>query len=181
MNHNNSAFIKELLLHKYKPLFQYKKYSKGDLIIKENSVVTDMYYILSGLVKLFYMDEQAKEFILSFAFENWWETDFSAFYRQEKSQLCLQCLEDTEVYSLSYEDYQKLIEDEELSNYFLDKAIKGHIASQQRIVSLLSHKPKQLYEQFLKDYPSLLQRIPKSTLALYLGVSRESLSRLYKA
>jgi len=54
----------------------------------------------------------------------------------------------------------------------------GFIASQQRILSLLSSNAKERYEQLLNQYPSLFQRIPKSQLALYLGVSRETLSRL---
>lgn len=180
MYNHNVDLTTAHILHDYKHLFQYKKYSKGDLIIKEHTEVRELYYISSGLVKLSYIDDQAKEFILSFAFENWWETDFSAFYNQEKATLYLQCLEDTEVYCLSYEHYQQLIEEKKLTNYFLDKAIKGHIASQKRIFALLSHDPKQLYEQFLNDYPTLVQRLPKSTMALYLGVSRETLSRLYK-
>jgi len=180
MNSNHSDITTKLILHNYKHFFPYKSYSKGDFILQESNEVENIYFISSGLVKLSYIDDQAKESILSFAFENWWETDFSAFYNQERTKLYLQCIEDTEVYCLSYEHYHKLIEEENLANYFLDKAIKGHITSQKRIFSLLTHDPKQLYEQFLKDYPSLLQRIPKSTLALYLGVSRETLSRLHK-
>lgn len=163
-----------------KDLFNYKKYKKGEFIIIENSVVKNVYFIHSGLVKLSYFDNE-KEFILSFAYENWWETDFSAFYNQTKSSLTLQCIEDTETYGLSFDDYFTILVKYNLSNYFLDKSIKGHIASQNRILSLLKHSPKERYEQFLKLYPPLLQRIPKSVLSLYLGVSRETLSRLYKA
>ncbi|HSD08647.1 Crp/Fnr family transcriptional regulator [Flavobacterium sp.] len=164
-----------------KSYFHYKKYSKRDFIIKENDTVQDVYFIFSGLVKLSYFDNEAREFILSFAFENWWETDFSAFYNQTKATLTLQCLEDTEIYSLSYDNYLSVLEKYHLSNYFLDKSIKGHIANQRRILSLLTLSPRKRYEEFIQLYPSLIQRIPKSVLSLYLGVSRETLSRLYRA
>jgi CRP-like cAMP-binding protein len=42
----------------------------------------------------------------------------------------------------------------------------------------MAFSSKERYEQFLKQYPSLIQRIPKSLIASYLGVSRETLSRL---
>jgi len=177
---NDLDFTQIDIFNTYSHLFHYKKYKKGNFIIEEGNTVQHIYFILSGLVKLSYVDYQAKEFILSFAFENWWETDFPAFYYQEKSKFQLQCLEDTEVYSLAYNNYYELIKNEKLSNHFLDKSIKGHIASQNRVFSLLRDSPKDRYEQFSKDYPSLIQRIPKSVLALYLGVSRETLSRLYK-
>jgi CRP-like cAMP-binding protein len=163
-----------------KALFHYKKYKKGAIIIAGNDKVNRLYFIRSGLVKLSYFDDDHKEFILSFAYENWWETDFPAFYNQTKSTLTLQCIEDTEVYSLSYDDYLTILDKYHLSNYFLNKSIKGHIANQNRILSLLKHKPREKYEHFQQLYPSLLQRIPKSVLCLYLGISRETLSRLYK-
>ncbi|SFG14249.1 cAMP-binding domain of CRP or a regulatory subunit of cAMP-dependent protein kinases [Pontibacter chinhatensis] len=163
-----------------KDLFHYKKYKKGAFIIAENDMVKHVYFIRSGLVKLSYFDDDNKEFILSFAQENWWETDFPAFYNQTKSSLTLQCIEDTETYGLSFDDYTAILDKHSLSKYFLEKSIKGHIANQNRILSLLKHKPKEQYEQFLQLYPSLLQRIPKSVLCLYLGISRETLSRLYK-
>ncbi|WP_130736679.1 Crp/Fnr family transcriptional regulator [Flavobacterium sp. J27] len=165
---------------KLSTVFKHQKYKKGDFIISENDMVQDVYFIHLGLVKLSHFDSNAKEFILSFAFENWWETDFSAFYNKTKATLMLQCLEDTEVYSLSYDSYLSILSKYHLANYFLEKSIKGHIASQKRILSLLKSTPKEKYEQFLKLYPTLANRIPKSVIAIYLGVSRETLSRLYK-
>lgn len=163
-----------------KDVFHYQKYKKGEFIIEESKFVKKVYFIFSGLVKLSHYDVEGKESILSFAYENWWETDFSAFYNQSPSTLALQCLEETETYSLNYRDFLHILEKYNLSQYFHDKSIKGHIASQNRILSLLLHTPKERYEQFAQLYPTLLQRIPKSVLALYLGVSRETLSRLHK-
>ncbi|HAO27431.1 MAG TPA: Crp/Fnr family transcriptional regulator, partial [Chryseobacterium indologenes] len=63
-------------------------------------------------------------------------------------------------------------------HFFLEKAYMGFIAAQQRIISTMTTGIKERYEQLLQKYPSLIQRVPKTLLAAYLGVSRETLSRL---
>lgn len=160
--------------------FTYSKHKKGSFLFKENKRVKRLYYIKKGLVKLTYQGETEKEFIVAFAFENWWETDFDAFLNQSKSKYSLQCLEDTETYSITLDQFNEILEKFKLAEFFLKKSINGHTASQNRILSLLTHKPKERYEQFLSTYPTLVQRLSKSVLAQYLGVSRETLSRLYQ-
>lgn len=162
--------------------FDQMVFRKGDFIIRAQESVSTIYFIQSGLVKLSYWDQDGKEHIASFAMENWWETDFNAFYHQSRSSCTLQCLEATTAYSLSLKNYQKLCATfPYMTGYFLDKSIRGHIANQNRILSLLTLAPKEKYEQFLQLYPSLVQRIPKTVLAAYLGVSRETLSRMYRS
>ena len=172
--------LSEDQLKEVQGFFNYDTYKKGSFIIKANEKVKYLYFIRSGLVKLSYEDEHAREHILSFAFEGWWETDFAAFYQQVPAKLSLQCLEDTALFKLSYDDYHHVVQEYGLSNYFLQKSINGHMANQNRILSLLTDNPKARYEYFLHVYPSLAQRISKTILAQYLGVSRETLSRIYK-
>lgn len=120
-----------------------------------------------------------KEYIVSFAMEDWWESDFQAFHNRAKATMSLHCLEDTEVYCLTLDNYQKLCAElQKMEHFFLEKANRGHIGSQQRILSLITSSAKERYEQLLERYPSLFQRVPKSMLASYLGVTRETLSRL---
>lgn len=162
--------------------FHFKNFKKKDLIIKENDAVNHVYFIVSGLMKLYVTDRDAKEHIISFSMEDWWETDYMAFYTQTKATQFLQCLEDTEVLCLSFSDYQKLNKTiPKLEHFFLKKAIGGHIANQKRILSLLTLTVQEKYEQLLNSYPTLLQRIPKTVLSNYLGVSRETLSRFFVA
>lgn len=160
-------------------LFSTKKLKKSQFLFKEGDDVKDAYFVVSGLLKLTYIDDSGKVFIVSFAMENWWESDFRAYFSQSKASLSLQCIEDTIVLCISLENYQKMCSQiQKMQTFLIEMSNSGFIASQQRIVSLLTSSAKERYDQLLKQYPSLFQRVPKSQLALYLGVSRETLSRL---
>jgi len=159
--------------------FTLKSYKKREFLIQEGKSVRYAYFVLSGLLMLIHNDESGKQHIVSFAMEDWWESDFLAYHTQTKATMSLQCLEDTEVCCLSLEDYQKLCAGlQKMEHFFLRKANAGHIGSQQRILSFLISNATERYQQLIKRYPSLIQRVPKSLLASYLGVSRETLSRL---
>lgn len=159
--------------------FTPKKYKKHQFLIQEGEPVNYSYFVVSGLLKLVHTNASGKEYIVSFAMEDWWESDFQAFHNRAKATMSLHCLEDTEVYCLTLDNYQKLCAElQKMEHFFLEKANRGHIGSQQRILSLITSSAKERYEQLLERYPSLFQRVPKSMLASYLGVSRETLSRL---
>lgn len=159
--------------------FTSKKYKKHQFLIQEGEPVPYSYFVVSGLLKLVHTDASGKEHIVSFAMEDWWESDFQAFHNQSKATMSLECLEDTEVFCLTLEDYKNLCSQvQKMEYFFLEKANRGHIGSQQRILSLITSNAKERYEQLLERYPSLFQRVPKSMIASYLGVSRETLSRL---
>lgn len=159
--------------------FIVENFKKGDFLVQQGEYVSYLYYVVSGLLKLVCHDESGKEYIVSFAMEDWWESDIQAYYRQTKATMSLQCVEDTDVLCISLEDYKKLCAGlPKMEHFFLEKSIGGHIASQQRILSFITSNATERYDQLLKRYPQLVQRVPKSLLASYLGVSRETLSRL---
>ncbi|GAA5026949.1 cyclic nucleotide-binding protein [Marivirga lumbricoides] len=159
--------------------FTHRKAKKRDLLIQEGKSVKHVYFVVSGLLKLLYNDSSGKEHIVSFAMEDWWESDFLAFYSKNNATLSLQCVEDTEVYCITLEDYQNLCAGlQKMEHFFLEKANRGHIGSQQRIISFLTLNASERYEHLLHRHPALLQRVPKTLIASYLGVSRETLSRL---
>lgn len=159
--------------------FHVHHYNRKSIIFDQGQRLDQLYYVAKGLIKLEYTDRQGKEHILGFALENWWETDLGAFFYQQETSLRLITMEKTLVYGLSKSDYdQLLLKHPRLHLYFLEKSVGGAYAAQQRILSLLSMDSTNRYQQLLQLYPDWFQRIPKTSLAKYLGVSRETLSRM---
>jgi len=160
--------------------FKGRKYKRHQFLIQQGDPAPCNYFVLKGLLKLVFTDDTEKQHIISFAMEDWWESDYYAFYTQTSATMSLECLEDTEVLCLSLEDYKKLCDGlPKIERFFLEKAKFGFLSAQRRIISSLTSNVKERYEQLIKQYPSLVQRIPKSLIAAYLGVSRETLSRLH--
>ena len=163
-----------------KAFFTVKKVRKHQYLIQESDYAKFEYVIMSGIFRVFYLDEEGKEHIVQFATENWWMSDYIAYFNQKPATTNVICMEEGEVLCLTLEGREKLSADlHKMEHFFRVKLTNGYIAQQRRIMTLLSSTPQQRYEEFAHLYPDLLQRIPKKYIAEYLGVSRETLSRLY--
>ncbi|MDX4973962.1 Crp/Fnr family transcriptional regulator [Myroides odoratimimus] len=161
--------------------FVRKKYKKHQFLIQEGEPVPYLYFIEKGLVKLVYTDDNAKQHIVDFAMEGWWETDLKAYYTQSVATMSLECIEDTQVYGLDLAGYNKIRKElPQLNEFILDKTHRGFIAAQQRILSMMKNNTAERFKELQERFPGIMQRVPKSLLAAYLGVSRETLSRLEK-
>ncbi|ROI06716.1 Crp/Fnr family transcriptional regulator [Chryseobacterium sp. G0240] len=158
--------------------FTTRKFKKHQFLIQEGNYVISDFWVVKGLVKAYHSDMDGKEHIMQFAMEDWWVTDYQAYFNQTKASLNVDCLEDTEVLCLSLENRDKICSElHKVEHFFRKKSNAGFVALQRRILSLLNSNAKERYEQFLIQYPTLLQRVPKTLIASYLGVSRETLSR----
>lgn len=162
--------------------FSKKRYKKHQFLIQEGDAVANDFFVLEGLLKATYTNpDDGKEHILQFAWEDWWITDYQAYFNQTESNLTIDCLEDVEVLCLSLHNRDKICSElHKIEHFFRRKSNAGFVALQRRILSLLNSSARERYEQLLSSYPQLFQRVPKTIIASYLGVSRETLSRLSK-
>jgi len=161
--------------------FEHKKLKKHQYLIQTGNAVEHTYWVKKGLLKASYTDDNDKEHILQFAMENWWITDYQSYFTQSKAILNVICLEDVELLGLSFDNREKLCKEfHKLEFFFRKKANSGYVALQKRMLSFMAHDAKKRYDLLLTQYPLLFQRVPKTVIASYLGVSRETLSRLHK-
>ena len=159
--------------------FTEKKLRKHQFLIQVGNHNVHDHFVVKGLLKSYYTNDEGKDHILQFASENWWVSDFQAYFKKTSSILNVDCLEDCHVLCLSLENRDKICSElQKIEHFFRVKSNFGYVGLQRRILSLLDKDAKGRYEQFISLYPNLMQRIPKTTLAAYLGVSRETLSRL---
>jgi CRP/FNR family transcriptional regulator, anaerobic regulatory protein len=162
--------------------FTPKRVRKHQYLLSEGDETKQEYLVISGIYKVFYLDEQGKEYILQFAQTGWWMSDYRAFFKQEKATAYIECIEEGEVLCSTLQTREQLASEfHNMEHFFRVKLTNGYIAQQDRIKLLLSSTPQQRYEAFARLYPGLMQRLPKKLIAEYLGVSRETLSRLYSS
>ncbi|WCT12955.1 Crp/Fnr family transcriptional regulator [Mucilaginibacter jinjuensis] len=159
--------------------FSTKTFRKHQYVLQAGNPAPNDHFVVKGLLKSFYLDETGKTHILQFAMEDWWISDPQAYHNALTATLNIDCLEDTQVYIISLDNREKLCAESRKMEYFFRKKTQaGYIALQKRIQSLMTLSAKERYDQFIQLYPQLSQRLPKSLIASYLGISRETLSRM---
>lgn len=152
---------------------------KHQYIVQERDLVANEYWVIKGCLKAYFIDDQGKDHIIQFAQEGWWITDYDAFLNQGKAKINIDCIEDCELMAITLENREKLCQEmHKMALFWGHKTKFGFLALQKRVLSLLKNNAKERFEEFLHLYPNLIQRVPKKMIASFLGVSRETLSRL---
>ncbi|NHA02269.1 Crp/Fnr family transcriptional regulator [Mucilaginibacter sp. HC2] len=162
--------------------FTEKKIKKHGDLIREGEYVNHEYFVIKGCLRTYVIDpDTGKEFTFQFAVENWWVTERGAFLNGTKANMTIECLEACELLCLTRENRDKLgAELWKYEHYVNVKSNIGYVALQKRMLTMITGNARQRYENFIHQYPYLVNRIPKTYLASYLGVSRETISRLYR-
>jgi len=159
--------------------FKQQSFKKSQIIIAEGDYVKCEYFVLTGCLKSFYVNDDVKMFILQFAMPTWWTSDYDALYSRSKATINVDCITDAEVLCLSNEDREKICSEiHQAEHFFRWRTNKGYVASQKRLLSFMNNDVKHRYEELMTQYPALYNMVPKQLIAAYLGVSRETLSRL---
>lgn len=156
-----------------------KKLRRREFLLRPGEVCRDIAFVVSGGLRLYRTDDQAQEHILRFAIENWWMTDPESFRTGLPAHSAIDALEDTQVLLWSWDSFEGLKRDipafraleSQLAGHYLDAQIN-------RLYTAISHSAEERYAAFVRAYPALYQRIPLHMIAAYLGVSRETLSRI---
>ncbi|MER3375904.1 MAG: Crp/Fnr family transcriptional regulator [Allomuricauda sp.] len=165
----------DMVLSHFEPI----KKRKHQYLVQEGELVDKEFWVLKGCLKSYFVDDEGKEHILQFGMENWWITDYESFVKHTPSKISIDCIEDSELLYITFENREKLTAQmHKMERFWAKKSKYGRIALQNRILSLLKNSAKERYDVLLEQYPQLFQRVPKKLIAAYLGVSRETLSRL---
>ena len=149
--------------------------------LKAGQVQTAIGYVISGLMRSFYIDEKGNEITIAFIKENEYATDYGAFIRQKPSKYYFQCLEPSIVVNLPYaamqEGYDSYKNIERYGRLVTEEVL---VQQQTRLESFLFEKAEERYLNFIKRSPDLFNRISLTYLSSYLGIERQSLSRIRK-
>lgn len=169
-DHELSEFASKLTL---------KELKKKALFIEAGKVQKAIGFIAKGLVRSFYVDRNGNEITVGFYSEGDYATHYPAFITQKPGSYTIQCLEPTTMICLSYEDihylYQTFPVFERYGRLIAEEILKRQ---QARIESFIFQTAEERYLDFIKRHPTLFNRISLSHLCSYLGIERQSLTRI---
>lgn len=157
-----------------------RHYAAKATVLKEGDVCRGLFFIEQGTVRSFTLKDGV-EISHHFFFENDFASDFESLTLQQPSRHVLETLEETRVI---YCDREKMLSLYKLAPVFesIGKTIIEHMMIRQNAYASLFtlYAPAERYQFILEHHPNLVQRVPLQHLATYLGVTRETLSRIRK-
>ena len=160
-------------------LFTPKKLRKKQYLLQEGEVSKYNIFVSKGLLRSYTIDEKGVEHILQFALEGWWTADLYSFFTGETSLFNIEALEDAEVLLITRPSWESLLQQvPQFERYFRILIQNSLIATQRRLMESMSETAERKYLNFRKMYPDSIQRVPQHMIASYLGITRETLSRL---
>ncbi|HEX8531246.1 MAG TPA: Crp/Fnr family transcriptional regulator [Cytophagales bacterium] len=160
-------------------LLRFRRVRKRQYLVQQGAVAQYEIFVVKGCLRAFYIDDHGKEYVVQFAVEDWWTSDLRSFLTQTPADYYVEALEDSEVFLLEYAALEDLYNRvPQFNKFFRIQMQRAFIALQQRIISAHSKTAEQRYEEFVKRYPNIEQRVPQYMVASYLGFTPEFLSRL---
>ena len=154
---------------------------KGITLLKVDETVINQYYIYSGCLRTYFIDKSGKEHTLQFAINDWWISDYTAFFNTTKAIMYIETIQDATLYKISRKNMEDLfLEIPQLETFFRKKMEKAFTSFQKRILSSLAQSAKERYLTFINTYPNIEQSVKNYHIASYLGITTESLSRIRK-
>lgn len=178
-NISNYVNLSQEDFNQFKKPFEYRKFTKKEIVLKEGDYCNFEGFVLTGCFKVYYLNENGLEQTLYFAVEGWWITDIDSLINTVPSILNIEALEDSEVLMISRKDKENLYKTmPQIEKLFRIMNQKSSVALQRRILSLTGKTADKRYLEFLEKYPGLEQRITQQQVASYLGITHEFLSKI---
>jgi CRP-like cAMP-binding protein len=162
-----------------KTLFIPKKLRKKRYLLQEGDICKYTAFVEKGMLRMFTVDEKGNEPILQFSSEGWWVADLYSFLTDEPSNYNIEALEDCELLLITKESWNILLEKvPAFERYFRILIQNSLIATQRRLMSSISETAEEKYLKLIDNFPGCIQRVPQHMIASYLGITRETLSRV---
>jgi CRP-like cAMP-binding protein len=154
------------------------RYPKGYTLLRADKIETNIYFIKKGIARAF---ANAGDTEITFWFGREGDTVLSmkSYVDNQKGYENIELLEDCVLFSLKTANLQKLfLDDLPIANWGRRFAERELIKTEERLISRQVRTASERYKQLVKDNPDLIQRVPLVHIASYLGITRNSLSRI---
>ncbi|HYG01188.1 MAG TPA: Crp/Fnr family transcriptional regulator [Chryseosolibacter sp.] len=136
-------------------------------------------FIVDGALKGYTVDKDGGEHVINFALQDWWIADMYSLLSQKPGVLTIEAITDSEMLMLPHDKQESLYQQvPKFERFFRILVQNALVANQQRIINNLSLTAEERYQHFTTKYPFILDCAPLHSIASYLGMTPEFLSKI---
>lgn len=154
--------------------------NRNEFLKVKDSIDTNIYFIESGSLRVFVLDEYEEQ-IIRFGYKENLIVSLDCFLTGKPSNLSIQAIKKSVVKVITKQQFEHFLKTETNRDLWIKILEDLVIQQMEREVDILTNSPKERYERVLKRSPQLFQEIPNKYIASYLRMSAETLSRLKKS
>ncbi len=168
----------EKLLFSFNQTGEEKVLSKGELLLKEGDIETNLYLVQTGAIRVFYLSE-FEEQTIRFGYEGSLINSLSSFIKATPSDFYIEAIRKSSIKIISKDKVLKLAHENRESLLQYIQLLETLITQQiDREIDLLITSPSERLKRVLERSPNLFQEIPLKYIASYLRMKPETLSRI---
>jgi CRP-like cAMP-binding protein len=151
---------------------------KGGILLKEGEICRSFYVVETGYLRTYY-NKDGVTINLNFTFEGEFVTNYKSIINRQASEHFIEAGEDANLWVFNLDTIAQRFNAHPQIVLFI-RRLAGHllVASEEHSNFFKMYTPTERYLYIERNNPKLLQRISLSQLASYLGVTRETLSRI---
>jgi CRP-like cAMP-binding protein len=174
------SFLQEEDCKLFQPFLKNRTVAAKEILLSEGQICREMGFINKGAFRTYYLSE-GKEINTHFCFENEFVVDYDSFLHHKPGRYFIQALEDAEITTFHLQPLQEAYNtSKNWERFGRIMAEYSYQLTTQRVENFLFMNGEERYLQLLEKQPQLLERVPLYHIASYIGLERESLSRLRK-
>ncbi len=154
---------------------------RRQFLVQPGFVCTHQFYVVKGALRSYFVTNKGTEHTIQFAIDDWFISDFNSYITQTPASLFVEALEDSFVLQFSFNDVESLcLQNPKFERFFRLIAQRAFAFAQRRVLSNLDKTAEERFVEFNVLYPDIVNRVPQYTLASYLGITPEFLSKIRK-
>lgn len=152
---------------------------RNELLIQPGEIARSLYFVKSGLLRSYAIDENGKEITNCFMSQGELVISVESFFNQKPAKEYIQVLQPAILQSLSWNQLNSYYADFTEAN-LIGRVLtqKYYILCQQRAAFIRLSSYQQRYHALIHQHPQIELQASQHQIASFLGISRETLSRL---
>lgn len=155
---------------------------RKQLLLQQGEICRHKVFVSKGCFSTFRTKEDGVKHIIDFSAEDSWIVDPESYNHGTPTAYSIEALEESVIIQWTKNDFNDLFAQIPQIKAYSEKLVSEKLLTiRQRLYSAISSTAEEKYDEFIKTYPAVFARVPLHMVASYLGVSRETLSRIRQA